>query len=283
MSPKRAWTFGIAVALVAALVGPARAEPEDALDTLRRVTAESLTIPAQAEALARLAWPDEGRTEPLLAAAARDWLVRFGHKGLAAMRQSLPRVAPLYTADITAAFIDARWSVPAGEPEDYLPGLVDALWFGSVEAQRLAMIEVSRFTFPAAVTGIIDAVHAHPELTRVAIQSLGRMQDIRGRLFLNDVLTGPNPRYRAQAAEALVALGSPGLDLLRDALRSAEPTVRRAALAALLPNARPEDLTALYEYMVAHESEDPEQAEGIRPRASELEEKAAAGQDPPDS
>lgn len=260
-----------AVTLLPALAQSPAAE-EDPRKVIQRVSAEALTIPRQAEAMARLAWPDGGeRQSPRLAAAARERLVNFGHYGLPALRASLARVDKLHTADVTAAFIAARWRVPAGDPADYLPGLVDALWFGSIEARRLAMLEVSRFSFSPAVAPIIDAAQTHPELMPVAIYALGQMRDPRGRYFVEGVvLKGPD-RYRQRAAQTLASLGDTGLEMLRKALSAPDAPARAAALDALLPAARPDDLTALYEYLDRHGSDDPERAEHVRVRAAELE------------
>lgn len=272
--PPKSIALIVALSAVAAHADGVPSAPgasEDPNQVLRRVSAEARTIPKQATALALLAWPDEGRSDPALAAAARDRLVRFGHNGLPALRAVLGRVDPLLSADVTAALIEARWRVSAGDPPDYLPGLVDALWFGSAEAQRLAMIEVSRFQFAAAAAPIIDAVQAHPELTPVAIAAFERTRETRGRFFLLSVVVDGPDRYRAAAAEALAAIGDQGLDLLRESARGDQPAARRAAMGALLPTSRPEDLTALYEYLDRFGTEDPALAEGIRSRAVELE------------
>ena len=147
-------------------------DAEEIQETLRRASAEAISIPKQADALAFLAWPKDGPADAGLESAARERLVRFGHNGLAALRKALSRVDSLYTADVTAALIAARWRVSAGDPAEFLPGLSDALWYGSADAQRLAMLEMSRFRFSSAVSGIIDAAQAHPELTRAAIGSM---------------------------------------------------------------------------------------------------------------
>ena len=47
--------------------------------------------------------------------------------------------------------------------------------------------------------------------------------------------------------------------------------VSSAAVEALLPHARPEELTALYEYIDRHGATDPELTEKIKARAVELE------------
>jgi hypothetical protein len=249
--------------------------PENPEDVLARAQAAAVTIPKQAEALALLAWPDEGPVDFAVSCAARDRLVKFGHHALPALRAALTRVDPLYSADVTSAFIAARWWVPYGEPPDYLPGLVDALWYGSPEAQRLAMLAVRIFQFPPAVTAIIDAVEATPALTPVAAAALERMRDPRGRFLLQSVLVAGPDRWRPDAAQALSVLGPEGLEILRESVVAEDPAVRRAALDALLPVAQPDDLTRLYEYLDRHGDEDPELARHIRARAVEIEQRVA--------
>lgn len=244
-------------------------------DVLRRAMAEALTIPKQAEVLTRLAWPEDGGGRTDVACAAREKVWRFGHAGLPALRAALARVDKLYTADVTAAFVAARWHNPSGEPPDYLPGLVDALWFGSAEAQRLAMIEVSRVGFSAAVTPIIDACQSHPALVPVALHTFGRMADSRGRFFVRGVLVSGPDRHRESAARVLARFGDVGLTFLREEMSSEDPAVRDVALEALLPFARPDDLTAFYEYLDVHGETNPELSQRIRDRTAELEEEWA--------
>ncbi len=265
---KRARRSGWLAVLATATLAGAGEPAEDPLEVVRRVSAEAVTIPGQAEALVGLAWPGEGRSRPDVAAAARDRLTRFGHHALPALRSALTRVERRFTADVTATFIAARWSNPSGEPPDYMPGLVDALWYGSSEARRVAMLEVSRFAFAPAVSPIIDAVHADPALTRVAIVALGRMGDPRARGFLNSLLLKGDETLRAPAAAALAQLGRPGLDALREALRS---DVHRVVIEVLLPVMEPTDVTLLYEYVERHPDADPDLVQRLRDRAAEME------------
>jgi HEAT repeat protein len=270
VSAKRCTTiFPLLLAL--GVQAPGAAETDDPLEVIRRVSAEARTIPKQADALVELAWPAGGAEDPRVAAAARERLMRFGHHGLPALRKALSRVDQLYTADVTAALIAARWQVSAGSPPDFLPGLVDALWYGSSEAQRLAMIELSRFQFSAAVVSIIDAVQTDRRLTLVALRTLAAMGDPRGRFFAEGILRNGDPRHRTEAAKALVFMGDSGMEMLRDAVDADDPTISSAAVEALLPYARPEELTALYEFVDRHGADHPELTEKIKARAVELE------------
>jgi hypothetical protein len=261
----------LAVSLAASPVDPACAEELTPRDVLNQAKMEAGSIPKQAEALARLAWPAEGDSDPLVRAAARLELVGFGSYGLPALRKAVKEVDPLYTADVTAALIEARRSEPSGSPPDYLPGLEEAIWFGSIEARRLAMIEISRYPFPPAVLTIIDAVHLNPELTLAGIRALGRLRNERGRFFLKRVLMYGEPRYQNLAAQALGLIGETGLPLLREQVVSEERGAREAAMAALLPYATPEDLTLLHEYVSWHGADDPALVESVRSKALELE------------
>jgi len=261
------------VLLLLALGFPAldAAESEDPLEVIRRASAQALTIPKQAEALVELAWPAGGAEDPPVAAAARERLMRFGHHGLPALRNALSSVDKLYTADVTAALIAARWQVSAGSPPDFLPGLVDALWYGSAEAQRLSMIELTKFQFSAAVVSIIDAVQADRRLTLVALRTLAAMGEPRGRFFAQGILRNGDLRHRGAAANALLYMGDAGMEMLREEVGADDPAVSSAAVEALLPHARPEELTALYEYIDRHGTTDPELTEKIKARAVELE------------
>jgi hypothetical protein len=243
---------------------PRMTEPEirEVLNAAKRV---DRAIPAQALALTRLAWPEEGLPNPQIAAAARAELIDFSHQGLSALRSAIRRVDSRYTADVTATLIDARWRRRSGDPEDFLPGLVDALWYGSVEAKRVAMLELARFRYPPSVLTIADSAHAHPELVGTAVWALGRMGDPRARVFLNETLLDGNPRHRAAAAAALAALGEEGLALLREAVRSDRSEIRGAAVTALLPVSTTEDLTLLHEYVEIY----PDDGTGLIPRVRE--------------
>ncbi len=239
---------------------------------ITQALAEAVAIPRQAQALVDLAWPPDGPGNPLVAALAREELVGFGSYALPALREALLRVGPEHQADVTATLIDARRSVRSGSPQDYLPALEEAIWYGSIEARRLAMAEISMFVFPPAVLSTIDAIHENPELMLHGIRALGRMRDDRSRFFLGRTLQHAAPRYKKAAASSLVLLGDTGLQVLRNAVRSETREVREAAVRALLPYAAVDDLTALYLYLDSHGSTDgAEVLDLIRERASGLE------------
>jgi hypothetical protein len=261
----------LVAALAASSIAVAAEEATTPRDILNKAKAEAGSISGQAEALARLAWPSQGPSDPLVHAAARLELVGFGSYALPALRKAVKEVDPLYTADITAALIQARRREPSGSPPDYLPGLEEAIWFGSVEARRLAMMEISRYPYPPAVLTIIDAVHLDPELTYAGIRALGRLRNERGRFFLKRILVHGEPRYQKLAAQALGLIGETGVPLLREQAVSEQRSVREAAMAALLPYATSDDLTLIHEYVGLHADDDPVLVDSVRSKAIELE------------
>jgi hypothetical protein len=237
---------------------------------LNAATAASPAIPAQADTLARIAWPDEGVTDPPLAAAARYELERFGQHAIEPLRAALHRVPPRFQADVLATMIAARESVTLGIPPGFISALDEALWFGTVDAQRQAMIELARFGFPLTTTAAVDAVHMHPELLGVVIAALGMQEDDRSRFFLSEVLQA-DPEYRRPAASALADVGGQALDILRQATRHPDRAVREVAVDALLPRAGIDDLTVLHEYVGSNAGDDPAVLGRVRERATFLE------------
>ena len=147
---------------------------------MKQAKAQALTIPAQATALAELAWPD-GEIDPAVASLARNQIVEFGDRGLDAMRARLLEGDPRYGVDITSAMIETRLVVRAGLPHNYIPALYDALWYGGVDTKRLAMIELAHQDFPPSMLPVIDSAYEYPELTGTVIRTLARLGDDRAR------------------------------------------------------------------------------------------------------
>jgi len=243
-----------------------------ALETLEAAKLSAPDVPGQALALAALAWPDDGPADPWVQCLARQQLVDFGSNSMPALRHAVKTIDPIYRADATATLVAARRSEQFGNPPDFWPGLEEAIWFGSIEAQRLGMIEISRYPFPPAVLTIIDAIYAHPELSVNGLRALGRMRNNRTRHFLRRALDSAEPAYRQLAADGLVMLGEPtGFAFLRDAVRSDDRGTRESALNALLPYATPEDVTLLHEYVTTHGKDDPALLTAVREKTTELE------------
>lgn len=265
-----AWLLS-ASALASDTVAASSLPQHAARQVLLRAKAEAVTIPKQAEALARLAWPKEGAGDPLVQALARDELVHFGELGLPALRQAIKSAPELYKADATAALVRAYAQVTSGIPPDFLPALEDAIWSGAIEAQRVAIPQAARYHDPAIAALATDAVTAHPELRLVAIQSLGLTRDDRARFFLGESLVKGSPRERGLAAVALASIGGRGLDVLRESTRSDVREIRQAAIEALLPFTGLDDLTVLHEYVGLHPADDPAVLERSRQRAAYLE------------
>jgi len=243
-----------------------------ALDTLEAAKLSAPDIPGQAAALVALAWPDDGPSDPWVRCLARQQLVDFGSNSMPALRVAVKTINPIYRADATATLVAARRSERFGNPPDFWPGLEEAIWFGSIEAQRLGMIELSRYPFPPAILTIIDAIYAHPELTVTGLRALGRMRNHRTRHFLRRALGSADPAHRKLAGDGLVLLGDPtGFSFLRDAVRSTDRGTRESALGALLPHATPEDVTLLHEYVTTHAKDDPALLAEVRDKTTELE------------
>jgi len=269
-----------------ALSGPPPVNPESR-QVLVDARARAVEIPAQAAALVDLAWPIDGPGNPDVQQLARQELVNYGKHGLRAMRDRLKVVAPEYQADIVTAIIEAQRTATGENTADFLPALEEGIWFGSIEARRVAMLELAKYPFPPAVLSTIDAIYIHPELTVAGLQALGKMGDERGRFFLRRALAGGDTRYKYEAAHSLGMLGDQGVNILRSEIRSETPETRQAAMGALLEFTTTDDLTMLYDYYTLHESDLPYLRDQIAQRAEYLEqellvlqEAAAASGDP---
>jgi hypothetical protein len=254
-------------------------EREDAHRIVNAAKAKAHEIPAQAIALTMLAWPDGPITQPAVSNLARDEIVGFGDHGLEALRKRLVAAPGRYQADITSALIETRLLVTAGLPADYLPGLYDGVWFGSMDAKRLAMAELARYSFPLATLAVIDATYDHPRLLPFAIRTLARQGDDRARHFLGGILMEANPDYLHLAAEALAVIGGRAIDTLRDATVSPNAELRGAAIDALIPLSGVDDLTILYEYVALFPEDPPERMDLVLQRAAQLEAMLEARQD----
>lgn len=262
-----------AAALGLAVVGPAAAGDvdEEALRLVQEAKARAVGIPEQAEALARLAWPDGGVSHPQASALARRQIVGFGDRGLEALRARFLQAPQRFQADIASAVMETRLTVSAGLPPLYVPALYDFVWFGSPEAKRLAMDELVRFRYPLATLAMMDAAHEFPSLTSDVVSCLGRQGDDRARFYLGGLLMGGAPEHRTAAAAALAAIGGRSIETLRDATLAPDDQIRGAAVDALIPVSSVDDLTILYEYVAQSPDDDPRRLDLVLQRAAQLE------------
>lgn len=247
------------------------AETADAREVIERAKLEARSIPRQALALADLVWPREGRPDPDVAPLARAELVEFGQHGIPALRATLRRVDPVWSADITAAVVEASLRVTEGVPIDFVPALEDALWHGSADAKRLAIPELARRRYASALMACADALFDHPEIAPIVIEALGDYGLDKARHTLATALDGSDPEQRALAAAALARIGGRSLETLRDASLSPRVEIRELAIETFLPISGPNDLTALYEYVARYPDDDPELREKVLLRATQLE------------
>lgn len=241
--------------------------------------AEAGEIPEQARALTRLAWPDGPITRPRVAYLAREEIVGFGDHGLEALRERLTQADSVYQADITSAIIESRMVVSAGLPALYMPSVYDSIWFGSMDAKRLGMFELARYRFPLATLPMMDSAYEYPRMRHSVIRALQEQGDDRARHFLGQLLQGGDPEYLYEAAEALAVIGGRAIDTLREATLSPNPTLRGAAIDALMPVSGIDDLTILYEYVALYPEDSPERMDLVLRRAAQLEAMMEARQD----
>ena len=232
--------------------------------------AKAGSIPAQAEALAALAWP-LGPGDPRVRAKAKEELVNFADQGMEAIWKAIREAEPADKADAVDTLILAFRRLSGGMPPVYLPALDDAIWFGTREARLLAIPEISRFRLQSPVLTIIDAAIEDPEVLPVAVDALGSMQDARARFFLERVLHEGKPGIRERAAVSLSRLGEPGRTILKSATRSDGKEIRLAAIRALLPVATVDDISSFYDYGRAHADDDPATAKAVEAATLALE------------
>ena len=254
-------------------------EGDEAQRVVDAAKAEAGDVPEQARALVRLAWPDGPITRPAVSNLARDQIVGFGDHGLEALRERLVEVDGIYQADITSATIETRMIVTAGLPAQYMPALYDSIWFGSMDAKRLGMFEMARYRFPMATLPIIDSAYEYPRLRHSVIRALEQQGDDRARHFLGEILMEGDPQYLHEAAQALAVIGGRSIDTLREATISPDPTLRGAAIDALMPVSGVDDLTILYEYVALYPEDPPERMDLVLQRAAQLEAMMEARQD----
>jgi len=241
-------------------------------ELLNRVKHEAGRNPDdQALALARVAWSGE-YTDPAITAAARRELVVSGKNSMRTLRDAVHWVDPLYSADVAATLVQTMSHVDSGQPENYLPGLEELIWFGSVDAKRIAILEITRFRFGPALMTIMDAGHFHPELLETVVWSLGAYGNDRARHFLGKVMRESDDERRRLAARALAQIGRRAKLTLRDAALGDEANLRHEAIRALLPVTDPDDLTALYEFLSRFADDDARVVQRVRDRIGELEE-----------
>lgn len=231
--------------------------------------AQAREIPLQAEAMVRLAWLDPTAPHEVRELARRH-LVDFGARSMHAIRRAVTKVDPLYCADVAAAAIEAKEG-SQGLPADYLATLETVLWYGSVDAKRIAILIVASNRYVPAMPIAIEAMYTHPELTETVLRALPMFGNSGARHTLGHFLNQGTASERRIAARSLTQMGSLASEVLREALLSDDPLTRSVAVEVFLPKTAIDDLTTLYEYLAQHPEDDPATLEAIRERAQLLE------------
>jgi hypothetical protein len=253
-----------------AVPSAAGAQATPAHEVIARAKAEAVTIPAQAEALIRLAW-FEGDAEGEVAVLAKQELVGFGEYAIPQLRAALLTIDPALQHETITAMIEGRYEAGGPAPSGYVETLLDAMWDGTTLTRRIAIPELARYRTPLALLPMIDAALDDPELMPVTIDALGVMRVDTARFFLGRQLNEGDGEIPEAAAIALARIHGRALEPLRNALQAEREVTRTAAVRALLPVATLEDLSALYEYYGAFPDDDPQLRESVREVAARLE------------
>lgn len=260
--------FAAAVLAVGSLAARAQTPPEKVVD---QAVAAAGDIPAQAEALVRLAWPGPAG-DRAVAAVARQRAIDYGAHAIPAMRAAVPRVTEAERADLVLALVAAKENASSTGTPDYFPALDDVLWSPGREARLRAMEVLARRSFNPSTITIIDVALEDKELLAPAVRALGAMRDPRARFFLERVLNEEHAAgLRESAAVSLAQIGDIAKSVLRKAMRSDDRSLRLVAVRALLPVADGDDLTALHEYVASHPDDDPDTAKAVSTAALMLE------------
>lgn len=266
----------------AATAGDGTEKPEARRIVDAAITAAGTSIPLQAEALARLAWPAEDG-DPDVAELARLRLIDYQAYGLPAIRSAIRRARPEQQAEVVSALIGAYEKIGYGQANDFLAGLNDAVWFGTRESRLIAIPQLGRFRFVPSMLTIIDAAHEDPALVPVTVDALASMGKDRARFFLESVMLEGDPQVRGMAASALARIGGEALLPLKVAIRSDDPEIRVVAVQALLPVATVDELSTLHEYVYAHPDDDAATVEAVRASTAMLEDVLARQTEPASS
>ena len=259
------------VAALLLLASSAVRADENAINREIDLAVGSQSIHGQARTLARLAWGKENDNHEL-AARARERLTLFGQHGMQALDEALRWADPEQGSDIMLAVIEAERQMTSGT-SSYATAAVDyAIWFGTPEARRLAMLHMSARPIPIMLLPVIDAAYDYPQMTHIVIETLQLIEDDRARFFLAEQMERGDPETRRRAAEAMASIGGQCFQYLRAWTLSEQPEIREIALRALLPNTTIGDLMTLYEYVEMFPDDDPNLLTALRNRALVLEE-----------
>ena len=262
----------IGAALILAVPPVAQTEPNED-DRFIREQLGSLNGDDQARALSRLIWSEDDSlpASPSVAANARQRLLGWGKRGMPIMREAMDWAHPRYSADIVSCVIEAEKSMKSGRSHATNSTIDAAIWFGSTDGKRIAMVHYGLRPHLGSMLPIIDTAYDHPQLRLLVIESLRSLRNDKARFFLAEVLESGSAEERLRSAEAMAHIGGRCLEYLRGWSLSDDAELRSIAMSALLPVANIADLTTLYEYIGLYPDEDPKLLARLVTRAQDLE------------
>lgn len=270
MKPNRRTALVGAIALLGVLHVPAADPPPDPEQQVLAALAAAPDIPAQAIALADLAWP-AGEVDPETRARARAMLIEYRDRGMPAIRGVIASRVE-HSGDAVAALVEAGAITQPPIPTVYGVALDDALWFGSHDARLRALEALRYYRGPRRVLSMMDAAEEAPSLVLPAIDALATTGDDHARLWLRDRLFGDDEQVSARAAFALASIGSRAFHPLVEALRGDDRRIRETAARFLAMSSTPDELPVLEAYLEDYPDDDPDIRAAIRERTVVLEE-----------
>jgi len=259
------------ITVVLLLLPTAAPLANDAIDEEIRLAVGSQNILGQARTLARLAWGEDNENHEL-AARAREKLTLYGKHGMQAISEAFQWSDTTLSADIMLGMIEAEKQMTSGTSSYTTAGIDTAIWFGSPDAKRQAMLYMARRPIPILLMSVIDSAYQYPQLTHVVITTLEHIGDDRSRFFLAEQMEQGDVETRERAAAAMASIGGECTQYLRAWALSDRPELRAVALQALLPTTTIGDLMTLYEYIQLFPDDDATLLAALRERAIVLEE-----------
>jgi hypothetical protein len=263
--------FSILVLLIPAVQAQENAPPviktQEELELALRSTHD---LDLRARILTETAWPAE-ETSAVLRTVARNQLLSYGQRAIAAISARFVDTPPQYLHDMVDVMMQARINMGEGFPRSYRAAIEKAVWYGDRKARQLAIPECAALQLRAATIPIIDAAYEDPELEQVAIVSLGKLGDDRARFWLTEQLEKGNSQTSQLAARSMMQIGADAAEMVRERATHENPMIRTAAVEALLERPNTLDLSALYAYYGTYPDDDPERRARVRDVAEQLE------------
>ncbi|MDH3627529.1 MAG: hypothetical protein OES25_07720 [Acidobacteriota bacterium] len=207
--------------------------------------------------LAELAWPDPSvPRNAWVAFEAHKELIAMGESAVNGLARVVADVDPTQAGDVVLTIIAARTRQTSGVARSFLPAMDRAVWFGSLDARRLAIPQLAKRQSYGTLPACVDAALEEPSLLPLVIRSTVGFRRDSARHFLKTQLESGDAELRQLAAESLARIGGRARDTLREATLSDSLEIQESSLRAWLPLTGTNDITTLYEYLARRDEEE---------------------------